>query len=277
MHRRAGEAFERLHSEDATALARHFERAGLPGQAARYAVQAGLAAKKVYAPVEARMNFDHALALLEQEAAGLREPEAIAANRRLQVQALGERGWALRLLGDMAAYARDLEQEARLAELLGDSDTLAHLRWRQASAHLWFCRHDEARAAAEDGLRLSRAAGDSLLEAACLRVIGLAARAVGNYEVAQSTLEQALHLFAALDQPSYRVHTLGNLSTLSFYRGDYPQAMALARQALAVCEAAGLWADRRMPLGDMGAAAAALGERAWPGRAWPKAWPSPAR
>ena len=146
LHRRAAEAVERLHSEDATALARHFERAELPGKAARYALQAGLAAKKVYAPVEARMNFDHALALLGQEAAGLSEPEAIAANRRLRVQALGERGWALRLLGDMAAYARDLEQEARLAELLGDSDTLAHLRWRQASAHLWFCRHDEARA-----------------------------------------------------------------------------------------------------------------------------------
>lgn len=260
LHRRAGEALERLHPEAAAALARHFEHAGLLRQAARHALQAGLAAKQVYAPVEALANLDHALALLRQEGQALRDPAEIGANQRLQIEALGERGWALRLLGDMTAYNRDLEVEGELARSLGDPAVLAHWRWRQASAHLWFCRYDEARSAAEDGLRLSQAAGDRFLEAACLRAAGLAARAVGDCDCAQSDLEQALSIFTTLDQAAYQVHTLGNLSTLWLQRGDPGQALALAQQALCFCEAAGLQADRRIPLGDMGAAHAMAGE-----------------
>jgi tetratricopeptide (TPR) repeat protein len=56
------------------------------------------------------------------------------------------------------------------------------------------------------------------------------------------------------------VHVLGNLSTLACYQGDPARALELAQRALAVSEAAGLAADRRLPLGDMGAAAAALGD-----------------
>lgn len=260
LHRRAAEALLRLRPEDAGALAHHFAEAGLPGPAARYALQAGLAAKRVFAHVEARSHFDRALALLEQEAAGLRDAEALAANRRLRIQALSERGWALRLLGDMDAYARDLDEEAQMAELLGDIDTRAHLRWRQASAHLWFCRYERALAVAEDGLRLSREAGDRLLEAGCLRATGLAARAVGDYSLARQALQEALQLFADLDQPSLQVHTLGNLSTLACYQDAPAQALDLARLALALCETARLQPDRRLPLGDIGAAALALGD-----------------
>lgn len=260
LHRRAGEALQRTRPGDAAALARHFAAADLPGQAARYALQAGLNAKRVFAHAEARSHFDRALALLEQEAASLRAPAALADNRRLRMEALDERGWALRLLGDMAAYSRDLDEEARLAGALADPAALARLRWRQASAHLWFCRYDEARAAAEDGLRLSRAAGDDLLEVGCLRALGLAARAAGDYGLAQQALEQAAAGFAGLDQSSLHVHALGNLSTLACYRGDPVRALELAREAMDVCETAGLQADRRLPLGDMGAAYAALGE-----------------
>jgi DNA-binding SARP family transcriptional activator len=260
LHRRAGEALQRTRPDDAAALARHFAAAGLPGQAARYAVQAGLSAKRVFAHAEARSHFDQALTLLTQEAAGLRDPAALADNRRLRIETLGERGWALRLLGDMEAYSRDLDEEARLVGKLGDPGALAHLRWRQALAHLWFCRYPQAHAAAEDGLRLSRAAGDDLLEAGCLRALGVAARERGDYEVARQALEEALPIFARFDQPSLHVHVLGNLSTLACYQGDPARALELAQRALAVSEAAGLAADRRLPLGDMGAAAAVLGD-----------------
>lgn len=260
LHRRAGEALEQARSPDAATLARHFAGAGLPGRAARYALQAGLSAKQVYAHAEARSLFDQALALLAEEAAALRDPVALAENRRLRMEALEERGWALRLLGDMAAYSRDLEEEAQLAGALDDPRMLARLRWRQASAHLWFCRYHQAREAAEEGLRLGRAAGDEFMQAACLRALGLAARESGGYDLAQCALEEALALFVRLDQPSFRVHVLGNLSTLACYQRDPERALGLAQQALAVCDAAGLQADRRVPLGDIGAAAAALGE-----------------
>jgi DNA-binding SARP family transcriptional activator len=260
LHRRAAETLEELQPGNADALARHFARAEEPGRAAVYALRAGRAAKTLFAHVEARSHFDHALALLRQEASSLQEPDALAANQALQVDALYERGWALRLLGDMEAYARDLEEVARLAESLRDPRTLAHLRWREAYTHRWFCRYPQARQAAEEGLCLSQQTGDYLLEAQCWREIGIADRETGDYAGARSALERSLALFTDLGEVAYRIHTLGNLATLAWYLRDYPWSMEMAQQALAICEEAELPLQRRLPLGDLGAAAAALGD-----------------
>jgi len=259
LHRRAREALERLRPDDVAALGWHLECAEEPGQAARYVLQAGQAAKAAFARAEARACFDRALALLEQEAARLRDAGALAANRRLRIEVLNERGWALRLLGDMEAYARDLQEVGRLAGLLGDERALAHLRWREAYNHRWFCRYVEARQAAEEGLGLAQKAADPLLEAVCWREVGVAARAMGDYERAREALERALHLFTELGDVVYEIHTLGNLSTLYWYLGDAAQAMEWAHRELARCDEAGLPLQRRLPLGDLGAAAAAAG------------------
>jgi predicted ATPase len=258
LHRRAGEALERLEPSDAPALARHFERAGEAGRAAPYALQAGRVAKEVFAQLEALAFFDKALELLEWEAVDLQEPEAITANRRLRVEVLFERGWALRLVGDMEAYARDGEEVVRLARSLGDPRSLAQSRWREAYAHRWFCRYPEARASAEEGVRLSQTTTDLLLEAMCRREVGLAARAMGDADLAGAELERALELFVGLGETVYEVHTMGNLATLSWYESDCAQAMDLATRALERCEATGLHLERRLPLGDMGAAAVAM-------------------
>jgi DNA-binding SARP family transcriptional activator len=258
LHRRAGEAMERLEPRNTAALARHFERAGEPGRAAPYALEAGRVAKEVFAHVEALACFDKALELLEWEAVDLQDPEALVANERLRVEVLFERGWALRLVGDMEAYARDGEEVVRLARSLGDSRSLAHMGWREAYAHRWFCRFAEARATAEEGVLLSQSTEDLLLEAMCRREVGLAARATGDYELARAELEQALDLFIGLGETVYEVHTMGNLATLFWYENDCDQAMGLASQALERCEAAGMHLEKRLPLGDMGAAAAGL-------------------
>ena len=168
LHRRAAETLERLRPTDAATLARHLELADQPGRAARYALQAGLAARNVYAHVEARQWSDRALALLEREASSLQDPEAITGNLRARVEALNLRGWALRLIGDMAAYACDLEEEGRLAVQLGDGRALAHLRQRQAYVHRWFCRYAPGAgsggggSAPEPGCRRPLAGGDVL-------------------------------------------------------------------------------------------------------------------
>jgi tetratricopeptide (TPR) repeat protein len=259
LHRRAGEALERLEPGSVTSLSWHYERAEESGRAARYALQAGREAKEVFAHVEARAQFEHALELLTWEAVDLPRAEALVANQRLRIEALYERGWALRLLGDMETYARDLEEVARLADQVGDARTLAHLRWRQAYTHRWFCRLAEARKAAEDGVRLSLAAEDRRLEAMCRREVGLAARARAAYGQARAELEQALALFVELGDTVYEIHTLGNLATLSWYQGTFEEALNTARAALERTDSAGLPLQRRLPLGDMGAAAVALG------------------
>jgi tetratricopeptide (TPR) repeat protein len=56
------------------------------------------------------------------------------------------------------------------------------------------------------------------------------------------------------------VHTLGNLATLHGYLGEYADSMRLSHRALAICEGAELPLQRRLPLGDLGAAASALGD-----------------
>jgi predicted ATPase len=260
LHRRAAEALELLQPDNVVALARHFERAGESARAARYALAAGRAARSVFAHVEGRAYFERALALLERAAETLREPEAIADNRRLQIEALYGRGWALRLVGDMEAYRQDLKRVARLAELLGDGAALAHLRWREAYTHRWFCRYAEARRAAREGVRLGQEAADPSLEAQCWREIGMAAREEGDYDEAQEALEQALTVSMAVGDPVYQIHAMGNLATLYWYRGEYQQAVDLSLKALARCDEADLPLERRLPLGDMGAAAAALGD-----------------
>ena len=261
LHRRAGETLAGLRPTDAAILARHLELADQPGRAARYALQAGLTARNVYAHVEARQWSDRTLVLLEREASSLQDPQAITGNLRARVEALNLRGWALRLIGDMAAYARDLEEEGRLAVQLGDGRALAHLRQRQAHVQRWFCRYAQALDAAEEGVRLSQAARDRWLEGMCWREAGLAARALGEYGRAESALLRALDLIDAPEQVGVRVHLLGNLSTLYLYEGDFRRALDTAQQALSQCEQAQLVLERRVPLGDIGAAAAALGDK----------------
>jgi tetratricopeptide (TPR) repeat protein len=261
LHRRAGEALEKLRPTDAATLARHLDLADQPGRAARYALQAGLAARKVYAHMEARLWSDRALALLEREAASLRAPEAVADNVRTRLEALNLRGWALRLIGDMAAYAHDLEEEGRLAEQLGDGRALAHLRQRQAHVQRWFCRYAQALEVAEEAARLSQAAEDRWLEGMSWREVGLAARELGEYGRAEAALLHAMELLNAAENSGLRVHLLGNLSTLHLYEGDYRRALHVSQQALMQCEQAQLVLERRLPLGDIGAAAAALGDR----------------
>ena len=262
LHRRAAEAIETLRPGEVSALALHFERAGRPGRAARYALRAGQLAMHVFAHTEARSWADRALDLLDQEASMLQEPKALATNYRARIEALSLRGWALRLVGDMASYTLDLVEEARLVELLQDSHALAHVRQRQASAHNWFCSYRMALAVAEEGIRLSQQVGDERLEGMCWREVGLAARALGEYERAGTALRRALELVDAPEQAAVAVHLLGNLSTLYLQMGEPGQALRAAQQALERCEQSQLVYERRVPLGDVGAAAIAMGDLA---------------
>ena len=146
------------------ALAHHFEQAQDWTRAAAYALRAGEEARGVFAHSEARAQFERALVLLESASKPLRDPKEIAANQRMRIEALDGRGWALRLLGEMDAYARDLDEAARLARGLGDRKLQARACWRQAYAALWFCRYDQVAHAAKEGIALSRALGDAATE-----------------------------------------------------------------------------------------------------------------
>ncbi len=254
LHRRAGEAIKSSQPDNMAALVDHFERAEQPGQAAWYALQAGMAARDIFAHTEASAYFNHALKLLDDETRNLHNPQAITENWSRRIQVLEGRGWILRLLGDMAAYESDLREVARLAYLLGDQTTVAHLRWREAVSHRWFCRYQQARHAAQEGVLLSQASGSALMRARCLREDGLAARELGEYTQAGTLLEQALKTFVELDDVIFAIHAMGNLSRLHWYQHDFDRASQYASQAMNFCQVSGQSLQRRIPLGDMGAA-----------------------
>lgn len=260
LHRRAAEALTQLRPQELASLVRHCLRGDRPRQAAEFALQACQHARAIFAYAEARTFCEQALAALAREAAELHDPGALNANGRLRMQALDERGWVLRLLGEMDAYTRDTQEVGELARRLGEPHLLGHQRLREASGYRWFCRYAEAMSAAEAGLALSQEAGDMPTQAQCWREVGLAAREMGLYERAHQALEQSLELFAALADATYEIHVLSHLSTLACCRNEPSQAMLLARQSLDRCVDAGLPLERRLPLGDMAAAALALGE-----------------
>lgn len=260
LHRRAGRAVEIYCPQEVSRLAWHFEQGDEPGKAAKYALQVGDEATRVFAYREAQVSFDRALRLLEMEAVALRRPKAVGANRRQQVQALSGRGWVFRLLGEMQAYLDDLQKETLLAVLLKDPQVLAHVRMHEAAAQRWFCRYAEARHAAEEALDWSCKVHNGWLEGRARRELGLIFRETGMFHPSEAMLRDALRLFEKHGDALYQVHVLGNLSTLALYQGEAEQGLCLAVEALRLCGDAGLILDRRIPLGDMGAAALALGQ-----------------
>lgn len=260
LHRRVGEALSALDPNAVTALSRHFEQAQDWIRAATYALRAGQTARGVFAHSEARAHFERALVLLQAAQKNLRDPKEITANQRMRLEALDGRGWVLRLLGEMDAYVRDLEEAARLAKELGDSKLQAHACWRQAYAALWFCRYEQVSRAAKEGITLSRAIGDIEIEMECHWTMALAVRATGDYSRARKGLERARKYFATQESPVAQIHLLSHLSTLNLYEKRYPEAERTARQALTLCEQERLPYHRRLPLGDLGALAAETGD-----------------
>jgi len=260
LHQRAAQATQALQPSDPAALVWHYQHANLPGMAAIYALQAGESACAAYAPSQARDYFSTAISCLEAELPNLFGEANIANNRKLLIQAFVGRCWTHHLQGEMSRYEEDLHYAIRAAEALHDQAILASLCWRQACVQRWFCRFSEALQAAQEGTELCHLSADARAEAFCWRELGLAAGAMGSYMTAELAIQQALDGFIRLNEAAYQIHTLGNLSNLYLMIGDAPRARSLALQALEQCEQAELHFEKRIPLGDLGAADLALGE-----------------
>ncbi len=265
-HRQAAEALETLHASDlrvvSEQIAAHYEQTRSPEQAIPYYQQAIATSLAIYAHTNALAYLDRYLMLLEQVSVGLTDSAALAENSYRRGWGLIQRSQIFQLQKDTVAFNRDLQEMMRLLDTMDDPYLRAYVCYRQANAHIWEGQDEKAIKNAEEGVRLSQAASDRLLEAKCHRTLGLALRTQGNFSQASSAFERALQVYVEIGEVTGEVHVLGNLSTLYWHKGNYEQAIALARQALSRCDEADLSNRRRLPLGDMGAAAVALGEMA---------------
>lgn len=126
-----------------------------------------------------------------------------------------------------------------------------------AMASLIAMQSDYSRAASifNEGLSLSRKAGDSISEAHALNGLGEIAEIHGKYDQATSFHEQALDLYRQTGHLRESAGSLNNLATVAYYQGRYEEAVAVWEEALALVRQLGDLRATGLLLGNLGSAA----------------------
>jgi class 3 adenylate cyclase/tetratricopeptide (TPR) repeat protein len=260
LHRRAGEALERLHPERlaelAPRLAHHYVEAEAWGPAAEHARQAAEAARAVFANREALARYDQAITAAQR--AGL------PAVTRLSLHE--GRGDVHAVLGDFASARADYEAALGLAK--EPPSPLAEARVLGALAALWGGHKDYDR-----GLLLSREsvaaaerAGDTpdarrVSAEAHLRV-GLMELNLARLSQSRPELERALERFRQAGDEGGEGRALDALAMVALVGGDLDTSIAHAQAALPRLAAAGDRQTEASGLSNLGFALVSRGRRA---------------
>jgi class 3 adenylate cyclase len=277
LHRRAGEALERLHPERlaelAPRLAHHYVEAEAWSPAALHARRAAEAARAAFANREALAWYDQAiaaaprgglppatpLALHEGRAsvhavlgdfeAARRDYEAALALARETRGALDE----ARVLGDLAAlwgghkdYERGLglgREAVAAAERAGDLPegrrAVAEARLRVGLMELNLARMSTARHECERALERFRQAGDEGGEGRALDALAMVAGLGGDLDASVAHAQAALARLAAAGDRQTEASCMASLGFVLFYRGRRAEGAAWTEKALAAVRAIG--------------------------------------
>jgi tetratricopeptide (TPR) repeat protein len=93
---------------------------------------------------------------------------------------------------------------------------------------------DQAARVADAAFELATSTGDAAALAQSLDVLGVLAAARGELAAARTHLRASLTYAAHLDDPAQEVAALNNLSRVELDSGDVPEALGVARKALAL-------------------------------------------
>ena len=234
-HRQVAEALERLSpdrvEEQLGLLARHWERAEETDKAIHYLRRAGEQAAAQYANAEAVAYLSRALDLTSEEHLAERYALLLAREGVYDMQF------------EQEAWREDLAALQEVTEALGDDARRAEVALLQARYAHDLPDYPASIAAAQEAVRLARAAGDVRIEAAGYRQWGVALKSYGDRSEAWSRLEQALALARAAHLPRVEAVSLSSLATSLWSEGDLPGAMPLLEQAMGIYREIG---DRRM-------------------------------
>ena len=232
LHRRVGEALERLHAGQLKGvceqLAHHYEQAGATDRALIYLPLAAARARTVCAHQEALDYYDRALAML-----GERD------ERRWEI--LLSRGQVLCFLARYDEAIADCQQviEAKAGDPAGR--LLAARAATELSAIYRIRRdYDQARSWGERGYKLAEGPGEGLKsvwlreQARAREMLGEVEREQGNLEVAQKLFEEALALQRTLADQRGVADCLNGLGRVLSTRGLYAAACERYAEALAI-------------------------------------------
>jgi hypothetical protein len=269
LHRRVGEALEKLRPDDVAALAYHFSQAGPDGEGMSRAVRYGLAAAEqalqARALGDAEARFHQVLGLLDDPAAreapariaalcGLGEAQRDQGNAEFRTTLL-EAGWLAQASADPSTLVRAALANSRgLPSMIGavDSDRVAITEAALASvgerptaerarllahlaAELCFAGDDQRRVALSDEAEaIARGLGDHELLAWVLNRTGYAAFAPDRVERLVARGEEATRLSDAAGDPAQRVLSRYHWSGALLTAGDLPGFRAVTEAVLAV-------------------------------------------
>ena len=277
LHRRAGEALERLHPERlaelAPRLAHHYVEAEAWGPAAEHARRAAEAARAAFANREALARYDQAitaaqraglppaarLALHDGRAsvhAVLGDFDAARADYEAALALARETEGALdeaRVLGNLAAlwgghmdYDRGLalgREAVAAAERAGDAPegqrAVAESRLRVGLMEVNLARLGAGRLELERALERFRQVGDGGGEGRALDALTMATALAGELDTAVAHAQAALPRLAAAGDRQTEASCMASLAFVLFYRGRRAEGEAAREEALARARAIG--------------------------------------
>ncbi len=272
LHRRVGESLEELHAgrieEFAPLLAHHFY-AAQDDRSLKYDLLAGEKAARLYANAEAATHFRRALETARRTGAGVPQLADLYSRLGGVLELAGRYAEALSTYDHMQAFAREhqapsMELNALMAkgtlystptelrdpdmgektmlqaiELSGAVADLAvqtRLNWNMMLNYLHSRRLQLAFEYGQKALALARAAGDSNQLAFVLNDMGRVLICRGDFNGAFADIHEARAIWRASDNRVMLADSLGAEEEGQLALGNFDVMIALARQALEMCE-----------------------------------------
>jgi class 3 adenylate cyclase/tetratricopeptide (TPR) repeat protein len=241
LHARIVDLIEHLYAgrlnEHVERLAYHALRGGLRERAVDYLRQAGVKAAARSAHREAVAFFEQALEILEAD--GPRGPALTAA-----IDLVFELRASLAPLGEFTRTLDHLRRAAAHAEALGDRRRLGWVSAYITQSHYTLGEQAEAIRAAERALEAGRALGDEGLQIVGHFGLGQANHVLGDHRAAQQHLRRAVAAMeGALSRERWGMAGLVSVASRIWLAasladtGDFAEALARAREAVALAEA----------------------------------------
>lgn len=239
-------------------IAQHYHRAGLWSEAAAFYQRAVHEGARRYAIGSLLSASSIALNLLQkldpekQDRKGLYE----------QVDLIHERIWSWEMVGNMDAYLQDLDRLTEIGTALDDREILNRESRYRAAALVRLGRYEQAKEVALISAANYRTVAMHEEEGISRTIVGRAHRELGEFPAAIAAFRQALDALKRAKAHNYRIQAYSYLSTTYWLMEDYAQALECGKDALAICEEQNMPERKRFAWGDMGAAAAMLGQSA---------------
>lgn len=229
LHRRAGQALERLMPEAVAALSYHFDEGGAAAKALHYYDLAVQRAEALFAWEEVEKHQSRMLALLDLLDPGCKQPDRLAQRGRV----LASRAHQRYLQGRLAERDADLAALAALVTASGDEGLHLAALMHQVRYLNLDAQYEKAIATAKEGLELAEYLDDTTTGSRLLAQIGFALYFLGQPRSALTALESALAVAGEGADAESRGRITHILGYVYFHLGDYVRSLACQQEAYA--------------------------------------------